>query len=211
VYLLRKHLLVAAGLIILFLITDVASTLWVAVVVIASLLVRHVATLVMRVNAKSDSDLPGTALTVSVSTFGSMALAAVGAIVLGLTRGWLPAVAVIVLFIGYFVLREGPFERETRAVARIRGELAGIARQLDAGQITDRQAATRADVALGGRLPRVAFSLQDVYAQLLDRGDLTAAQHRTALTLLQRHLDTVERPPVRSRLTTAVRAKLAGG
>lgn len=226
----RHYVFFAAGLIVIGAIAGIGPALWVAAGLLVSIGVNSLAGVAARRDERGTVQRarkqmaggagraavvkalePGrhTLALVSICTFGSLVLAAASAAVLFIRYGWLPMTGFIVLFLGYFAVRETPGQRTKRLVVRLRATLLGFIAQREAGAITDEQLLTRSFDALDQGLSDDVRRIPIYYDRLLEPAGISTRRHHTLLNVLATYLETTEEHAFRySELHQAVRRQL---
>lgn len=203
-----RHLVfIAAALILIAIFIGMGQAFWMAV------------GLVLAIGANSFTHVIGAAgdrypnewtlRLVLIFTVLSFVLALASAVVIFFWYGWLPTLIFVLMFFGYFALREDRLERYKREVRQARAALVENLAKGASGQLTQRQLEERFDSTLQSSLPEQAYDLDFIYEPLLDREGLGDSQYRVYLTLLESYLSKVERRHVLpSKLHLEVRSRL---
>ncbi len=133
---------------------------------------------------------------VSICTFGSLLLAAASAAVLLIRYGWLPMTGLIILFPGYFLVRENDGDKARRVAARLRSTLSGFIVQREAGMITSEQLRARSFRALDQGLPDEVRSTPGYYDRLLASAGMPTRNYHMLLDVLAAYLEATEKHAV---------------
>jgi hypothetical protein len=193
---LRPYLVVLVGYLAAIPLVGFTACLWsfIGILVFAAL---------DRVSDSVRSDSAGLVLAVVIARIAVI----VGIAVLLFVRfDWVTCVVFVVLLLAFLTTRETFVDRAERHTDAVRADLARLVAARSAGEITDDQLAVRADRALTGRLPRLAYITESVATRLTRADSLPPAQHRLLLDQLARHTKSVKRFGPETALENAIRA-----
>jgi len=150
-----------------------------------------------------------TSVLIHVCELGSILLAIASSIALGVIYGWLPALGVIVAFVGYSLLRDSDDAKTRRLALKTRSTLCGLVADYQQGRITREQLITRSYLALDKGLPPIVCGVAAYYKLVIGTSGLSASAHRTLLGVLGAYLGRREgAAPRHSEMHRAVRELL---
>lgn len=186
-----RHLIfILAGLIIVGFFSGVAPAVWLAICLAVSIGANNFT----GVLAKGEEVRPSSATLPLIMAFTvlSFVLAVLSAIFLFFRYGWLPALAVVLLFVGYFSVREDRQTKWKRSVEKVKRSLLENLTNMESGRITQQQMEERSMLRLQQDLPDQAHNLSFLYELLLDQQDMSNSQYRAYLSVLERYLATAD-------------------
>jgi hypothetical protein len=202
----RHYLFVLVGGIILSFFTGIAAAVWViimlAIAVMANKLPRIIT--IMERHIRDDWALR----LLYVVTVLSFAIALAGGVFIFIWYGWVATVGYVILFLGYFGVREDSNARSERAVAKVRESLREIIAAQAAGKLTREQMEHRFFRILEQDLIADAYNLTFLAKQFLAEDGMSQNEYLTYLKLLEQHLSRIERHHVFSPLHRNVRIRL---
>ncbi|WP_330350937.1 hypothetical protein [Streptomyces sp. NBC_00582] len=196
----RHILLVLAGLLVLAFVDTMGSALSVALALTVCVAVNRSAALFR--------ESRNAGLIITTLLVLSLALSLGSAVVLFMTRGWIAALAFVVLFLLYFGSAEPSYARARRRAEALRDALLELVRARLARTVTEEQLTARADRLLKEQLRGPDFYGSAGREALTSPKGMTQEEHRRLLQVLQRHLASIERRQPPSRLHKAVRQRL---
>jgi hypothetical protein len=189
----RHHVFILIGLILIAVIVGLAAAFWVAVGLILAIGANNLTHVIALVGEQEYGRAESTLRCVLIFTILSFVLAVISAIVIFFWHGWIPAIGLVVLFIGYFGLREDRFEKAKRKTQELRQRLEGEVVKAATNQITSQQMEERCSLILEQSLPDEAYRLSLVYEPLVAQNDLGGDKYQAYLGMLERHLSKVEK------------------
>lgn len=198
----RHHVFVFVGLVLISVFAGFWAAVWVGGGLALSIGANNFA------NSDENDERAWTPRLVLFLTVLSMLLAVASAVVIFLRNGWIPALAFVFLFLGYFSLREDRYAKWKRTVEAARASLVESLTKQSSGQLTQEQVEERFSLTLRQELPEEGYRLEFYVNLLLEQRDLGSTQYSAYLTLLEKYLSSVERRMLFSRLHREVRTRL---
>ena len=198
----RHHVFVFVGLLLIGVLSGFWAAVWVGVGLALSIGANNLAN-----SDKNGESTRSTRLILFVTVL-SLLLALASAVVIFLRQGWIPALGFVLLFLGYFSLREDRYAKWKRMVEAARASLVESLTKQSSGQLTQEQVEERFSLTLRQDLPEEGYRLDFYVKVLLEQRDLTSTQYLAYLTLLEKHLSNVERRMLFSALHREVRTRL---
>jgi len=202
-----RHLIfILAGLLIVGFFSGVSPAVWLAICLAVSIGAHNFTSVL----ARADEVRPNSATLHLILAFTvlSFVFAGLSAIFLFIWFGWLPALAVVVLFMGYFAVREDRYAKWKRSVERVKKSLLEELRVMESGKITQQQLEERSILRLEQDLPHQAHNLDFLYDRLLDQDDMSNSEYRAYLSVLEKYLRKAEAYSFTSHLHRQVRSQL---
>jgi hypothetical protein len=204
----RHFIFILAGLIIVGLFSGFVPVVWLTICLVLSVGANNFT----GVLAKADELRPNSATLPLMKVFMilSLVLAVLSAVFLFLRYGWIPALAIVILYVGYFSVREDRHTKWKRSVERVKSSVLEDLRNMESGKITRPQMEERSLLRLQQELPYEAHNLSFLYDILLDQRDLSNSQYRLYISVLEKYLSRAEaRSVLISDLHRQVRNRLA--
>jgi hypothetical protein len=189
----RHHVFILIGLVLITAFVGLAAAFWVAVGLVLAVGANNFTHVIAVAGEQESGRTESTLRWVLIFTVLSIVLAVISAIVILFWYGWIPATALVVMFIGYFGLREDRFEKAKRKTQELRQRLEGEVVKASTNQITSQQLEERCSLILEQSLPDEAYRLSSVYEPLVARNDLGGDKYQAYLVVLERHLSKVEK------------------
>lgn len=107
----RHHVFILIGLILIAVFVGLAAAFWVAVGLILAIGANNLTHVIAVVGEQEYGRAESTLRWVLIFTILSFVLAVISAIVVFFWHGWIPAIGLVVMFMGYFGLREDRLKR----------------------------------------------------------------------------------------------------
>ncbi len=225
-YAIRPYLLLIVIAIIVGAVTGTAPAVWTAVAGAACMVLNSSASYIdpdqtkalqwMREKHAQGASLEqamsgGTArILINVCEFGSILLAIGSSIALGVIYGWLPALGVIIAFLGYARLRDSEEAKTRRLALKTRETVCGLVADYQQGRITQEQLVARSHLVLDKGLTPIVCRIPAYYEPVIEARGLSPAGHSTLLGVLDAYLAAREgQAPRHSEMRLAVRELLS--
>jgi hypothetical protein len=125
---------------------------------------------------------------IRVCEFGSILLAIASSIALGVIYGWLPALGIIIAFLGYAALRHSEEAKTRRLALKTRETICSLVADYQQGRITQEQMITRSYLALDKGLTPIVCGVPAYYELVIAARGLSPAGHRMLLGVLEAYL-----------------------
>ena len=200
------YIFVLTGVAVLSFFTGIAPALWVTIALMIAVTANKLPRIIGKAHGYIGNDW--ILRLIYTFTFLSFGIALVIGIFIFIWFGWIATVGFVILFLGYFAVREDSDAKSERAVAKVRESLRKIIAVHTTGKLTGEQLEYRFFTTLEQDLIADTYNLTFLAKQFLAEEGMSGNEYLTYLKLLEHYLSRRERRHLFSPLHRNVRVRL---